>query len=79
MRLGCYNIRMAFEVTQPKKFPGVLTVVLSTRTTRNNDEVYYNIPFLLSNLFRKYIDQFESFVKKEIRRGGPKDLLFSQF
>jgi len=27
----------------------------------------------MSNLFRKYIDQFESFANEEIRRGGPKD------
>ena len=44
MYLECYKIRSAFEVAQPKKFSGVQTVNM-TRTTRNNDETHYRIPF----------------------------------
>lgn len=66
-----YHIHSVFGVAQPRACAGVPSIVLSPRSTWNNDEEYYKTAFKLSNAFRNNFEKFEAYTNEEIRRGGP--------
>lgn len=66
-----YHIHSVFGVAQPRSCPGVPDSILSPRATWNNDELYYQTAFKLSNAFRENFKKFEDQASEEIRRGGP--------
>ncbi len=66
-----YHIHSVFGVAQPRTCPGVPDKILSPRATWNNDKLYYDTAFKLSNAFRENFKKFEEYANEEIRRGGP--------